>query len=505
MNRRRFLAGVAAAGLALPAAARGQAPIPESRGIVRVGFSALPTAWDPLGSASFATRWLSTLVYDSLFQINPVGGIVPGLALFSSWSADKTVLSLDLRTGVRFADGSLVTARDVVMSLERAREVSWRLESVRSISATSDRTVEIVTDRPDVALVASLASPDLAILPGGASDFEALVAAGDPPAGTGPFRPLRLRDEDIRLLPNSWYWQIGRPRIGGIRIVGVPEESNRSVALLTDMVDFVPDIPLLDVSLLNQEQTTTLVGGASMLGCMLILNTRTSPMSERSFRLLFNRAIDRTALVDAATGGQATPQQVLLPLDHWAALDDMPDSYDREEVRQAFRNLGYPVGLRLRMISDERNIALSNSAVFMQDQLAFVGISLTVDLLDEGALALALAVGDYDLYATNIDGWNDPHELFRPLVAADGDRNVGGYRSANCDRLIRSAVTVESESRRAPYYQQVQRILLQDVPLVVLYLQNYFDSMTSRLQNYAAYPPVSGLGMRHARWGSSSN
>ena len=97
-----------------------------------------------------------------------------------------------------------------------------------------------------------------------------------------------------------------------------------------------------------------------------------------------------------------------------------------------------------------------------------------------------------------MDAWRDPHELFRPLAMSDGDRNIGGYSNARCDRLVRLGVTVDEPERRAPYYQQLQRILLQDVPFVVLYLQKYFDGMTSRLQNYPAYSPISGLGMRHA-------
>jgi peptide/nickel transport system substrate-binding protein len=276
------------------------------------------------------------------------------------------------------------------------------------------------------------------------------------------------------------------------------EESARSTALLTGSVDLLPDVPLLDAALIRQEPSLKLVGNASVLGCMLILNLRQPPMSVASFRLLINRAIDREALVNAATANEATPQHLLIPADHWAALDDPMQVSDPESLRQDFRELGYPVGLRLRMIIDERNVSLSNAAVFLQEQFAFIGIALSVDPLDEDDLGLALEEADYDIFATNIDAWRDPHELFRPLVMSDGQRNVGGYSSAKADRLIRSGVLVESPERRAPYYQQLQRILLQDVPIVVLYLQNYFDSMTTLLQDYPMYPPISGLGMRHA-------
>jgi peptide/nickel transport system substrate-binding protein len=498
LSRRSLVAGAVSSGLVRPALTRSQSTPVATGGMLRVGLSELPTLWDPLGSSDFNTLWLSTLVYDTLLQIDTDGSVVPGLALFASWSADGLTLTIDLRGNIRFSDGTPVTPADVVASLERVRAHSWRLESVTSIEELPDNSVRIVTAALDSALIASLASPEVAILPAGAPDFAADIAAGRPPLGTGPFRPLRLRDEDIRLLPNDWYWQIGRPKLGAVRITGMPEESARSTALLTGSVDLLPDIPLLDAALIRQEPSLKLVGNTSVLGCMLILNLRQPPMSVASFRLLINRAIDREALVAAATANEATPRHLPIPADHWAALDDTMEPGDPEALRREFRDLGYPVGLRLRMVSDERNVSLSNAAVFLQEQFAFIGIALTVDLLDAEALAATLDAEDFDIFATSIDAWRDPHELFRPLVMADGPRNVGGYASARCDRLVRSGVMVAGAERRAPYYQQLQRILLQDVPFVVLYLQNYFDSMTTLLQDYPMYPPISGLGMRHA-------
>jgi peptide/nickel transport system substrate-binding protein len=222
-----------------------------------------------------------------------------------------------------------------------------------------------------------------------------------------------------------------------------------------------------------------------------------APTSNVRFRSLLQRAIDRGSLVAAATRDEATAQHVPVPQAHWAYFDTPLDQPEREEVRQEFRDLGYPLGLRLRLIADERNVAFSNAAVFLQEQLAFVGIALRVDLLDPGDMRDALANGEYDLLATNLDAWQDPHELFRPLVRSDGVRNVNGYASAQCDRLIDAAILIDSEERRGSLYRQVQEVLLREVPFVVLYLQRYFDGMTSLLESYPQYPPVRGLAMRH--------
>jgi ABC-type transport system substrate-binding protein len=369
---------------------------------------------------------------------------------------------------------------------------------VTTIAAVSDETVELVTSRPDASLPVSLASPELPILPVDAPSFADAIAGERLPVGTGPFRPISLQRDEIRMLRNSWYWQIGRPWLGGLRVRPVAGEAMRTASLLTREVDLLPDVPLLDVQLCRQNPSLSVVGGASTGGCMLVANLGTSPMNDTAFRLLINAAIDRESLVKAATANEATPQQVFVPKDHWAAYDAPLQKPDIEKLKQQLRDIGYPVGLRLRMVSDERNVSLSNAAVFLQEQLAFVGIALAVELLDTMRLQTVLETGDYDLYAANIDPWRDPHEVFRPWLMSDGSRNVGGYASLKVDRLIRAGVQEVDTVRRAPIYRQLQEVLLQDAPVIVLYLQNAFDGMISRLQDYPQYPPVTALALRHA-------
>jgi peptide/nickel transport system substrate-binding protein len=188
------LLGLAGA-LAVGASARAQGGTPQRGGIVTVGLAQLPTVWDPLGTRDFNTIWISTIMYDSLFQMGTDGNITAGLALFVSTSVDGETLTIELRPDAYFADGQPVTANDVVASLQRTRATSWRLESVRSISTLADSTVEIVTNSPDAALPVSLASPELPILPMNAPPFAEAVENGHLPVGSGPFRPLPLESD----------------------------------------------------------------------------------------------------------------------------------------------------------------------------------------------------------------------------------------------------------------------------------------------------------------------
>lgn len=258
------------------------------------------------------------------------------------------------------------------------------------------------------------------------------------------------------------------------------------------------DAPLLDIPSLKQDPNIALVGGSSVRACVLLLNVQQGGMADRRLRALLSGAIDRSALVRTATGNEASPEQTLFPKSSWPGLDKSPAPTDWAQTRTDLTDLGYPIGLPLRLIADERDGSLANAAVLMQEQLAYAGISLTLGLLDEVALERALTIRDYDLYMTYTPPWIDPHELVRPFLMSDGPDNLMGYRSARVDHLIRRATLVTGQDDRAEIYRQLQRILLEELPLLVLFFPNYYDAMSSRLKDFRQYPPMRAYGLRTA-------
>ncbi|MGC4106607.1 MAG: ABC transporter substrate-binding protein [Thermomicrobiales bacterium] len=227
-------------------------------------------------------------------------------------------------------------------------------------------------------------------------------------------------------------------------------------------------------------------------------NYQRGATSDRRLRQLLAGAIERSALVRVATAKEASAEQTLFPKASWPGLDQPPEPTDWTASRELLTALGYPVGLPLRLIADERDGSAANAAVLIQEQLSYVGIAITLDLLDEQALRRALANRDYDLFITSTPAWLDPHELVRPLLHSDGPDNLMGYRNSLVDRLIDRAIATPDQATRAAAYQQLQQVLLVEVPFIVLFFPNTYDAMTSRLQDYGWYPPVRALGMRTA-------
>ncbi|HEU0164393.1 MAG TPA: ABC transporter substrate-binding protein [Thermomicrobiales bacterium] len=470
-----------------------------------VALAHIPDGNDLVTGATAESIWLGGLCHDTLFMPDTNGDPAPGIAVAPFFNREGFELDFSVREGVIFPDGSLLTAEDVVASLERIRGMGpnsaqgWRLEHIDAIEIPEPGTVRLTLTQPDYSLLGCLGSSTIPVLPRDIASDLGTYGLPNLPPGTGPFVPGSIPDaETYEFGRNGSFWQIGRPRLDGLTVTSVTEDTQRTISLVTGSVDIVIDAPLLDIKSLKQDPNITLVGGPSVRACVVILNVVEGGMADRRVRKLLSEAINRSALVQAATGGEGSPEQTLFPKATWPGLDQPPPDTDWDKTRKDMMALGYTAGLPLRLITSEQDGSSANAAVLLQEQLGNAGFSVTLDLLDAAALERTLTTRQYDLYIMNTPGWTDPHELVRPLLMSDGPGNLMGYRSARVDSLIRQAVMVETQDDRATIYQQLQTVLLDEVPLIVLFFPNYYDAMSARVKDYGWYPPVHAYGLRTA-------
>src|SRR5699024_2328201 len=102
----------------------------------------------------------------------------------------------------------------------------------------------------------------------------------------------------------------------------------------------------------------------------------------------------------------------------------------------------------LSLLADNADATLANTAVVLQEQLAYCGIVLSIELLDGIELENAIRARDFDLLAAYTRPWRDPHELVRPLLASDGYANQSGYDAPQVDGMIRGATMVSDQDLR---------------------------------------------------------
>lgn len=154
---------------------------------------------DPVYADRNPDLWMINAFYETLLRNGPDGSIVPGLAESHAVSADGKAITLTLRSGLKFSDGSPITGEDVIFSLDRARNPDlgpWAglLGSVENVTAEGD-TVTLALKQPDPTILSILATFNTGIMPkaafekaAGATDQEkaqTFFAGG--PVTSGPF------------------------------------------------------------------------------------------------------------------------------------------------------------------------------------------------------------------------------------------------------------------------------------------------------------------------------
>ena len=182
------------------------------------------------------------LIYNSLFALNPILQLEPSLATSWSFNSTDTQLTLNLRSGVKFDDGSLFTSADVKASLERIEDPATgavdggRITAIHQILTPNPLTVVLNLSSPDPTLPYVLADDtNAAMYPAAA------IKAGTierHPDGTGPFVFVSWKEgQSVTLKANPNYWG-GKPKVAGIEFRVVNDQASIISGLRAKQYDF---------------------------------------------------------------------------------------------------------------------------------------------------------------------------------------------------------------------------------------------------------------------------
>ncbi|MEC0169364.1 ABC transporter substrate-binding protein [Paenibacillus graminis] len=182
--------------------------------------------FDPLYMNLLAESFVSSHVFDGLVGRSSERGLVPGLA--HAWDVDssRTEWTFHLRKEVLFHHGKVLSAEDVVYSLQRLMQTSQRtlyssiFKEITGVEALNSTTVRIVLRKPNELFLPFLCTSRAAIVP---RDMESgpESAFGRRPAGTGPFKLVEMSEELCVLEVFPYYFQ-GRAHLDRVEILHVP-------------------------------------------------------------------------------------------------------------------------------------------------------------------------------------------------------------------------------------------------------------------------------------------
>ncbi|MBC3191114.1 hypothetical protein H7X46_08560 [Pseudonocardia sp. C8] len=475
---RLLVAGIAVVGTLLAGCGGGQPAAPAAMGS---SVGAAPTGpadpnatlrfsfgtdasknYDPATAANQFVNAFLLPVYDRLFDIDAQGRVVPMLAESSRLSDQGRTLTLTLRDGVVFHDGTTFDAAAVKANIERAK------------------TTERSTLKPDLAVVESVETPDprtavlrlaapSASLPALLADRAGMMvsptAFGNPdldlrPVGAGPYRVVDDQPGvQVTYEKFDRYWNAAATA-GAVRRIelGVqlnPETRLRSVGARE-----------FDATAINHDQyPQAATSGQQVLvkpgtGAFLVyLNmAKNPPLANPDVRAAMAMAIDRAGISQAILGGQCTASPQIFPDGYWAtAPDPGPDAsrFDLAAAKQKLAEAGFPQGFAMSMTVV--NVPpYSAVAEAVAGQLGQIGI--TVDLqIAEPAQVIAGFTGQksVDSYVSQWPGAVDPARTVASLYLPGGTFNPGGMRDPEIVRLAAQGQAAPDAAARAQAYQQI--------------------------------------------------
>lgn len=471
------------------------------RGVLRIADSVDPPSLDPLLAHDQQTIGYDLLVCQTLVGIDASNRLVPVLITRipsrrnGDVSPDGTRITYHLRRDVRFADGKPLTSGDVAFTYRAILDPRNNVLSVdayqriAAIKTPDPYTVVVQLKSPWNAAVTRLfAQSDFAfgILP--AHAFASTVLARSPweqrPFGTGPFRVAQWqRGDRIIFTPNPYFRPA--PRLAEIVMRIIPNGNAAFDALRAHDVDVAPIDPQMlaqargrrDMRVLSTPENATE---------WLSLQTAHAPANDLRVREAMAYALDMNAIAAAYDHVYAPAGSFLPPVLQWhdASIQSYP-----HDLAKARALLGNKPRDALLVLQSEEPL-YTRIATVVQQQLAQAGIRVTIKEFPTALFNAPEGPIRNARFTISIDGWlggADPEQsvVFTCDQAnVDGD-NISRYCNPRFETLFRDQVTTSSLARRASDFRAMQRMVHDQLPVIPLYYETYFDGVSTRVHGFA--------------------
>lgn len=499
-------------------------------GLLRYGLAAEPCALDPWNVADPNALLVTRQIFETLVEYGDDLRVVPGLAAKWERSPDGRQWTFTLRDGVRFHDGAPLDAEAVVFSFERARLTAHpqrgapRCERysvfgdlfggfdadslVARVEALDPQRVRFTLKAPFAPFLASLAAPGFGIVSpkGVREDADAFGAPRGAPrlaAGTGPFLLKSWQPGvDIALQRNATYWRKDArgqelPYLDALVFRFLPDVDSRIRRLKSGDLDVIADFAPSEIPGVAADPNVRVERRPSMNVTYLGLNASAPPFDAPQVRRAIAMAVNKRPIADTLYGGFAKPASQFVPPGlpgHDDALREFAP-YDQTQARRLLSEAGVPPGFETELwyppvwrpsYPDPKRVA----ELFAAD-LARVGIDarlVTVDLttfrkkVRENELPLWLG----DLAADAADAHDFLCQAFCPSVVGglDGPTPGGAWSSPIVWRLLRDAAAMADPAARAAIYQQVSKIVREEVPRIPLFHVERPIALTGKVSGY---------------------
>lgn len=461
--------------------------------IFRTYIQSDPGILDPFYSTDVVSGKILAAFCDGLLRTAPDGTIAPDLA--ERWSFDGTTFSCTLRKGLRFSDGSSLTASDVKYSILRIRDSSNPTSprksfytQIREFSASDDGTIAIRLTRPNMSFPWLLTQVNSYVISEKAMTEHGTIL------GSGPFKISHwLRDDRIELVRNSFYH--GTPaQVDGITFRIIPEDLTARFEFMNGTIDYF-ELPYLSSAVFDSTKfKTDLI--PELCVHYISINTSRPPFDDVRFRRALNMAVDRQTICTRLFGNRFTPAAGSVPPGTGRYKGTaLPIEYDPERAKAVIQQLGLTGKSFTLNCKAEHQISLA--AQMIQQYLEAAGLHIELHEMEWGALKNVTNAGRYDMALFNWFGdYPDAENFLRPLFHS-ANKGSGGnrsfYENRQFDALVEKAALTVDEQQRNALYARAEQLIVDDAPWIFLWNGGRRLAFSKRVSRFVSYPVYNGM------------
>ena len=455
-----------------------------------------PVSLDPQTTLDPGAPILLAYIYDTLVYQTPTGDVLPSLA--ENWAAadDNLSITFTLKPNIVFSNGAPLNTDAVIFTFQRLQSVGQRsliydeISNIAAMEKIDDLTVTFRLNEPSATLLSALTYPYAGIL-----DPSAVESAGEQygqnPVGTGSFMlESWIAESELTLVPNPYYaghrpWTATAvpPTIDHVRVRFSTDESARVNALLAGEADIIYLASGAHVDRVG-ENAQVLENPARAL-VFLGFNTARPPFDHPEARRAVEQAINKDDMLTLAVDGLGEVLDSALPptiFGYDAALAESGLPYDPAAASDRLAASGAVIDRPITILTSTFP-TFEAIGVVLQAQLAALGITAEITVLDFATVREVALAGDYDILITRYD-WNDPDVLWRYLGTHNlGDTNRYFYSNPSLDALLTEARGLFSLEERAALYADAQRMIMDEAPIIPLYMPTTIIVVSDRIQN----------------------
>ncbi|WP_099189456.1 ABC transporter substrate-binding protein [Tepidibacter mesophilus] len=469
---------------------------------------------DPAITTDMESFKVCVNIYDTLVKYEKNGDeIIPSLA--ESWETSEDGLKwvFKLRKGTKFHDGTDFNAHAVQFNFERWMNMDnpyhigsfsyWSYNFgqfprlIRSVTALSDYSLEIVLNEPYSPFLSTLTMPAFGIASPD-SIIKYNESFKDHPVGTGPFEfEYWNKGKEIVLKKNHNYWG-NTIKIDKV-VFSVVESSEKRLKFLEEgKVDIADNLTPDEVNRINKNPNLDLYLKSFFNIGYLAMNNQKKPFDDKNVRKAVGCLIDKDKMVKELFDNLARPANSFVPPIIWAYNEDVKSlDYNVDKAKKLLKEAGYEDGFDTTLWVMESPRAYFPDTIgiakFIKESLLKANIRVEIITYSWDEYIEKIKEGEHSLA---LIGWTgdhiDPDNFLYTFFSSDNRKteltsNYSFYKNEEVDKLLKQARQATDREFRKNIYRNLQEIISEDTPAIPLVHTMPIMGVSKKVKGYTPH------------------